>query len=415
MKTLRVLVVDDEPGMRLGVARALRGFTVRPTDVDLTEEYGFAVDQAADGEEALGKIRAAPPDILLLDHKMPGMSGLELLDRLREEPPGGDGDTDAPADTLTIMITAYASLETAISATKRGAYDFLAKPFTPEELRASSRKAANHLIVQREARKLARERHQVRFEFISVLAHELKAPIAAVEGYLNLMRERTAGEDLAAYDHAIQRSCVRLEGMRKMILDLLDLTRIESGRKSRELSDVDVVEVARTAIETFAPAAGERGIEIELHTDGPVALTGDRGEIEIILNNLVSNAVKYNRDGGRVDVTVSRGEPGGAVLSVADTGIGMSQEEAGRLFEEFVRIKNARTRNIMGSGLGLSIVRKLARLYGGDVVVQSEPDVGTTFTVTIPPVPDPERPDRREPGARAAGEGAAADIRPADA
>jgi signal transduction histidine kinase len=104
--------------------------------------------------------------------------------------------------------------------------------------------------------------------------------------------------------------------------------------------------------------------------------------MEILFNNLVSNAVKYNRDGGRVDVTI---EPSaeGVRIEVADTGIGLSADEASRLFQEFVRIRNARTRTIPGTGLGLSIVKKLAQLYSGDVTVESEPNVGSTFTVTL--------------------------------
>jgi signal transduction histidine kinase len=112
-------------------------------------------------------------------------------------------------------------------------------------------------------------------------------------------------------------------------------------------------------------------------------LQADRGEIEIMLNNLVSNAVKYNRDGGRVDVTLSGGVEG-VTMAVKDTGIGMTKEETAKLFGEFVRIKNTKTRNIMGSGLGLSILRKLANMYGGEVTVESQPDVGTTFTVRLP-------------------------------
>ena len=111
-------------------------------------------------------------------------------------------------------------------------------------------------------------------------------------------------------------------------------------------------------------------------------MTADRGEIEIILNNLVSNAVKYNRDGGRVDVTLAREGPA-VTIRVADTGIGMTQEEAAKLFADFVRIKNAKTRNILGSGLGLSTVKKLAMLYHGDVRVESQPGVGSTFTVVL--------------------------------
>jgi len=111
-------------------------------------------------------------------------------------------------------------------------------------------------------------------------------------------------------------------------------------------------------------------------------VTADRGEVEILFNNLVGNAVKYNRAGGRVDVTVAPTE-GGVRVDVADTGIGLSANEASRLFQEFVRIKNGRTRMIPGTGLGLSIVKKVAQLYGGDVTVQSEPNVGSCFTVTL--------------------------------
>lgn len=369
-ETLRVMVVDDEPGMRKGVARALQDFVIHFPDVE--GEFRCAVEQAGSGEEALERIQGVPPDILLLDHKLPGISGLDVLDRL------ADGDRDM----LTVMVTAYASLETAVSATKRGAYDFLAKPFTPDELKSTIRKAAGHLIVQRHARRLAQEKKQVRFQFISVLAHELKAPLGAIEGYLNILKNRSAGNDPATYDRMVERSLVRAEGMRKMILDLLDMTRIESGTKKREFTDLDLREIAQASIDTVRPDAAARNITIELHADGPVPLTADRGEMEIITNNLLSNAVKYNRDNGRVDVTLWR--KGDVVtIQVADTGIGMTKEEAARLFSDFVRIKNAKTRNILGSGLGLSILKKLAGLYEGDAVVTSEPDKGSTFTVRL--------------------------------
>ena len=131
----------------------------------------------------------------------------------------------------------------------------------------------------------------------------------------------------------------------------------------------------------FCPARA-RNIEIALHADRPVPMTADRSEIEIIFNNLISNAVKYNRDNGTVDIRIEpRGEE--IVLTVDDTGIGMTPEETARLFGDFVRIKNDKTRNILGSGLGLSIVRKLAQMYGGDATVVSRPDVGSTFTVTL--------------------------------
>jgi two-component system sensor histidine kinase/response regulator len=367
-QNVRVLIVDDEPGMRLGAERALRSFSVTIPEVD--GEIVFVTDTAGTGEDALRKLDSC--DLLLLDHKLPGMTGLEVLNQVTRDYP----------QVLTIMITAYASLETAITATKLGAYDFLAKPFTPEELKISVRKAAKHLVLLREARKLAEEKKRIRFQFISVLAHELKAPLNAIEGNLRIVREKSAGDDPQVYNQMIDRSIVRLDGMRKLILDLLDMTRIESGEKKRELADVDLVEMARLSVETVQTLAQQRKIVVELHAPPRAMLKGDRGEIEIILNNLISNAVKYNRDEGRVDVTI-QDEPEKVVVRVKDTGIGMTEAESAQLFQEFVRIKNAKTRGVLGTGLGLSILKKLTQLYHGDVTVQSEPDVGSTFTAVL--------------------------------
>jgi two-component system, sensor histidine kinase and response regulator len=143
-----------------------------------------------------------------------------------------------------------------------------------------------------------------------------------------------------------------------------------------------VRDVAQAALDMAAPAARARQVTLALHSPDRVPAVADRGEIEILFNNLVSNAVKYNRDGGRVDVTIEPTDAG-LRLEVADTGIGLSPEEASRLFQEFVRIKNDKTRTIPGTGLGLSIVKKLAQLYGGDVSVHSEPNVGSRFGVTL--------------------------------
>ncbi len=370
MHTLRVLIADDELGMRLGVTRILRGFRVRVPDV--AEEVDFTVDQAGSGEEALEKIQALAPHILLLDHKMPGISGLDVLDQL----------AGMNLDMLTIMITAYASIETAVTATKRGAYDFLAKPFTPDELKATIRKAAARLVLAEQARKLAEEKRQVRFQFIRVLGHELKAPLAAIEGYLQMLQDRSLGDQVEAYDEAVGRSLVRLQGMHKLIADLLDMTRIESGQKHRAIAEVDLCAAGRGAIEALAAQAQAAEVRMELHAPETFLMRADQGEIEMILSNLLSNAVKYNRPGGRVDLTLA-GDGQQVTITVADTGIGMTPEETARLFGEFVRIRNPQTLHIIGSGLGLSIVKKLAMLYDGDVAVESQPDAGSTFRVVL--------------------------------
>ncbi|MFW6170323.1 MAG: ATP-binding protein [Planctomycetota bacterium] len=371
-ETLEVLVVDDEPGMRIGVRRALRDHHVSIPRVEGT--IGFELREAESGEEALACIQTNCPDILLLDHKLPGMSGLEVLSNIQP-----DEDKDAP---LVIMITAYASIEIAVTATKRGAYDFLAKPFTPGELRNVLGKAAGRVVLERHARRLAEEKRRVRFEFIRMLGHELKAPLAAVEGYLDMLDRRSLGPNLDPYQTCIERSRLRLEGMSKLIIDLLDLTRIESGQGKRDLTDVNLKETLDDAVELASVSARSRDITVAAECDGPLAMRADRGEIDMVLNNLLSNAVKYNRHGGRVHANI-RQQDDYVILRVSDTGIGMSPENLEKLFGEFVRIKNRDTRHILGSGLGLSIVRKIAQLYGGDVRVESELGVGSTFTVRL--------------------------------
>ncbi len=371
MQQLTVLIADDEIGMRRGVKKVLQKTRLKFEKLD--HEIGFTILEAADGQETLKRLQNESVDLLLLDYKMPELSGLEILEWLKKE----------KVEVTTIMITAYASLDVAVSATKNGAFDFLAKPFTPEELRTVVEKATRSLIAQREAKRLAEEKRKIRFQFLSVLAHELKAPIAAVESYLRLMKGRAAGETLQNYDHIIDRSLLRLEGMRKLIFDLLDLTRIESGEKKRELQEVDLVQIAKNAIEIMSVLAKERGIQIQLKAPQSLLLIADPGELEIVLNNLISNAIKYNKEKGQVEVLLKK-DAQHITIQVTDTGIGMTPEEQKRLFQEFVRIKNEQTRTIVGSGLGLSIVKKIAGLYQGQVTVQSEKGRGSTFTVSLP-------------------------------
>ena len=380
MDQLRVLVVDDEPGMRRGVARTLRNFTVNVPNVEQTVR--FEIDEAESGEVALEKIAVEPPDIMLLDHKMPGISGLDVLNQVAA----------MKSDILTVMITAYASIQTAVAATKQGAYDFLAKPFTPDELRNTVRKATVRIALAREARKLADERRQVRFQFIRVLGHELKSPLGAMDGFLQLLQNRSLGDDLDAYEEVLRRGRGRIQGMFKLIADLLDMTRIESGQKERTLEQVDLVGIAHSAVELQHAAAERRGIVCEIQNVDSVLIQADRGEMEMVFNNLVSNAVKYNRDQGRVEVAVVAKDDQ-VQIRVSDTGIGLTEEEAEKLFGEFVRIKNEKTRGIDGSGLGLSIVRKIADLYDGDVDVSSQPGDGSTFTVTLATQPLAESQD----------------------
>lgn len=371
MKNLSVLVVDDEPGICSGVKRILERFSVSYPFMD--EDRGFKVYESFTGEEAIEFIKQTPPDIVLLDNKLPGIQGTEVLDYINKN----------NRDIIVMIITSYASLELAVKATEQGAYDFIPKPFTPQELRSSMENVTKNIFLRSMTQKLNKEGKEVRYQFLSVLSHELKSPLNAVEGYLQIMQERQAGNDISGYDQIIDRSLQRIKGMRTLIMDLLDLTKIQSDEKDKKRKQVDLTRIAREAIESINPYAIQKDVSVELHADSEISVYADPNDMEIVMNNLVSNAVKYNKKGGKVDVYLDEDQKN-LKIKVVDTGIGMSQEDTSRLFQEFVRIKNEKTRDITGSGLGLSIVKKVIDLYRGDIQVDSAPDKGSTFAVTLP-------------------------------
>jgi signal transduction histidine kinase len=371
MAVLKVLVIDDEPGIRSGVSRILNGFHVTYPFMD--EDYTFSVIESPTGEDGLIKLEQEKPDILLLDNKLPGMQGVDVLDHVRRK----------NYDVVVAMITSYASLDVAIRATRDGATDFIPKPFTPQELKSSIENITKQQYLRRITRKLTNEGKKIRYQFLSVLSHELKAPLNAIEGYLRMMQEKQAGERIEDYTEQIDRSLQRVQGMRNLIMDLLDFTKIRLERKEEKIQKVDLAAIASGAIVTVQPYAIQLEVTFNLDVKSDCVIMADPSDMEIIFNNLVSNAVKYNRRGGKVGITLD-GNAKEIIVTVSDTGIGINLDEIENIFAEFVRIKNEKTRNITGSGLGLSIVKKVAELYNGTVKVNSTPDVGSTFTIILP-------------------------------
>lgn len=370
MATLKVLVVDDEPGIRSGINRILQNFSVGYPFMD--EDFEFDMVEAETGEQAIEIIDNNPIDIVLLDNKLPGIHGIEVLEYINKK----------EYDVQVMMITSYASLDLAVKATNNGAFNFVPKPFTPQDLKAAMESITKHLFLKRMTRKMQAEGKEVRFQFLSVLSHELKSPINAIEGYLRIMQDKQAGNEIDSYKVMIDRSIERLRGMRTLIMDLLDLTKIESGKKTRELKTVDLTEIVRIAKDTMEPIAIQRNVKVNFDFDKELYLTADANELEIIMNNLISNSIKYNKENGTVMINLK--DQGSKIyITVEDTGIGMTEEDISKLFQEFVRIKNKKTQNITGSGLGLSIVKKMVDLYNGEIFVESKPDVGTRFTVVL--------------------------------
>lgn len=371
MAVLKVLVIDDEPGIRSGVARILNNFHVTYPFMD--EDYSFQVKEASTGEEGIVMLDNDMPDILLLDNKLPGIQGVDVLEYIRNR----------KYDIIVAMITSYASIDVAIRATRDGATDFIPKPFTPQELKSSIENITKQQYLKRITHRMNQEGKKIRYQFLSVLSHELKAPLNAIEGYLRMMQDKQAGERIDDYATPIERSLQRIQGMRNLIMDLLDFTKIRLERKEEKVEEIDLERIARGAIITVQPYAIQMEVTVDLEVKTRDTVMADPADMEIIFNNLVSNSVKYNRQGGKVGIVID-GDEHDIIVTFSDTGIGISDADRENLFTEFVRIKNEKTRNISGSGLGLSIVRKVVDLYHGSVKVDSTPDVGSVFTVRLP-------------------------------
>jgi signal transduction histidine kinase len=371
METLKILIVDDEKDIRTGIHRALKDFKVSFPFCD--DDFDFIILDAESGEDALSIIDNETVDIVLLDNKLPGMEGVEVLEYINNK----------PLDCAVMMITSYASIELALRATNNGAFNFIPKPFSAQDLKSAIESITKHLFLKRMTNRMKAEAKQIRFKFLSVLSHELKSPINAVEGYLRIMKDKQAGDNIADYEKMIDRSLTRLESMRGLIMDMLDFTKIESGAKNREIVEIDLIEIAKMAVDSIYPMAIQRNVKIIREFPLNLKMIADAGEMEIIFNNLLSNAVKYNKENGTVNFRIYTKKEL-VIIEVEDSGIGMSDSERALVFKEFTRIKTRQTKNISGSGLGLSIMKKIIKLNKGRVKLESQPDVGTKFVVELP-------------------------------
>jgi signal transduction histidine kinase len=230
-----------------------------------------------------------------------------------------------------------------------------------------------------------RELDRMRDAFVATVSHELRTPLTSISGFLEMMQEEEQGlgDSGRRYLEVIRRSTERLHAL---VEDLLLVAQIEAKRVELELAPVDVVDLATSAVEALRPVAEEKGVSIEVVGDHPPTVRGDRTRLTQVLDNLVSNAVKFTNKGGSVRVAVV-GNGSAVELVVSDTGIGIPAEEQGQLFSRFFRASTATQHAIPGTGLGLAISRALVEQHGGTIAVNSAAGQGTQVTVALPATP----------------------------
>jgi len=354
-----VLVVDDEESMRDSCAQVLG-------------RDGFEVLGASGGDEALDMMARRRPDVLLVDLKMPGMSGQEFLERAKEDDP----------EVAAVVITGYATLESAVDVMKSGATDVLAKPFKAGELRAAARAALANRRLSRAASTARRERDRMRDHFVAMVSHQLKSPLASLKECLDAAASSYADEIPERCRDLLARAGRKSSQLLALLDDWLTLSKMESTGALEEAEPVDLDDLVRRVIDEARERLACHDVDVEYSLEGGAPrVKGDREALAALFSNLIENALRYTPDGGKVTVTLS-GEAGAAHIGVSDTGPGIPPEELGLVFERFYRGEKAREQD--GTGLGLAIAREIAESHGGHISAESEPGKGSTFKVYLP-------------------------------
>lgn len=355
-----ILVIDDEESMRDSCS------------LILTKD-GYKTETAPDGESGLKKIKELQPDLILVDLKMPGISGFDVLEKVSEIDP----------NIVSVVITGYATVESAVEAMKKGAYDFLPKPFTPDELRIIIRRGLErrNLTLQKES--LEKEKRAMEENFITMVTHQLKSPIAVILQYFEIIISDIVKDEQKKKEMLIKAK-ERLEGLLKLINDWLDVAKMNKGQIVEKMKPVHLTEIIENIIEFNQPFAEENKVSLRLLRPkaGDLAY-GDPETLEQVFSNLINNAIKYNRPDGKVEVSIEE-KNGFIAVSVKDTGIGMEQKHIPYLFEQFYRIKKEDGEKHRGTGLGLSIAKKIVDAHNGRIEVESKPGEGSCFTVFLP-------------------------------
>jgi len=377
-KKTKILVVDDEIGICEGIERAL-------------SLEGFQVDFTFDGDTGLAKYDENQYDLVLIDVMLPGINGIELIQLFYERDP----------EVVCIIITGYATVELAVQAIKKGAYDFLTKPFSIDELlhtvhqglehRRLTLEAKKNLIAEAEAKRLEEETKRLieldraKKDFIRLVTHELQSPVSAIETYLKLILE---GYIPAEDQKSILKKCLdRTQEERSMIKDLLELGHLEVIH-SFQKDEVQVDQVLLSVLDAYQEQIDSKGIELQVEIAPTLpSIIAVPEQIRSLWNNLVSNAVKYTPDGGQIHVHLKMGRDNNIEGLVSDTGIGIPKEAQDKLFSDFYRAKNAKALEIPGTGLGLVIIRRILDGLKGDITVESRINEGTTFHFKIPTQP----------------------------
>ena len=358
-----ILVVDDTlPNLELlSEMLKARGYKVRPVP---------------SGDLALQAAQSNPPDLILLDIHMPDMNGYEVCERLKAD--------ERLQDIPVLFISGLSEITDKVEAFRVGGADYITKPFQFEEVEA---RVATHLELRRQRRQLLENYEQLqklevlRDDLTHMIVHDLRTPLTNIIGNLQTLQD-------ADYDRELTQEFVPValeagQTLLGMVNDLLDISKMEAGQMALEITEFPVAVVVEAALGSVRCLAAQKNLEVSADVTPPdLRLHADEDKIRRALTNILGNAVKFTREGAvRVH---ARGENGGVLISVADTGEGIPQADRERVFEKFSQVELRSGGRQMSTGLGLAFVRLAIEAHGGTAWVESEIGKGSTFCISLP-------------------------------
>ena len=391
----RILIVDDDEGTRRSLSL-------------IFGKMGYETETAGTGQEALEKAQEGSFNLSLLDIKLPDVQGVDLVAPLKQMHP----------DMTMIMITAYASIETAVRALREGASAYVTKPLNMDEVLVTIAEAAEkqrlieekrraeeelkayrdhleELVTERtkelDARTMELEQANLQLQeadrlksvFLASMSHELRTPLTSIIGFTGTMLLGMAGE--VNEEQRKQLTMVKTSAghLLDLINDLLDISRVEAGRVGLSLESFRIGDVVREVAEVCLPMTNEKGLDLLTEVPEDIMLLTDRRRTKQILMNLASNAVKFT-ERGSVKITARLSADRMLEVRISDTGIGIREDDLGKLFRPFQQLDMTPPKQQGGTGLGLYLCKKLADLLGGDVWAKSEYGTGSEFGLVLP-------------------------------
>ena len=332
----------------------------------LGEVENYNIQLAENGEDALTAIRNSPPDIILLDIMMPGLSGYDVTQQVRE---------DASLPYIPILLLTAHEQSSLVKGLDAGADDFLRKPFDVDELLARVRSMV------RLKRSIDAHRYMVqqRDDFVARLTHDLRTPLVAANRVLDLCLQGTFGSIDDEAQSALANIITNNTNLLNMANTLLEVYRHDAGQKAMAMSTISLRALGEQVVSELAPLAEEKGLKLTLDAHDDYMIRGDQLELRRLVTNLVGNAIKFT-DAGCVTLHLYSSTAETVKLDVKDTGAGISDEDQRQIFEWFRQGDHMRS----GSGLGLHLSQRIAQLHHGEITLDSKLGQGSTFSLSLP-------------------------------